>query len=96
MAYTQKGGSLGWKMGVGGGLEGFWDDVYNIANKVATGAQAVGQVTSGQKSIALVSSSSPSFVSPLPGSPFAVGAALPSWLLPVGLGVLAYVVMRKK
>lgn len=98
MPYNQKGGALARDMGVGVGLGNFWDDIYNVAAKVATGAQAVGSVVGGKNSIALVPSGTSSFV-PAAGGPFTAGIGLPripDWVVPVGGAVVLYLLLRKK
>ena len=80
------------------GLEGFWDDVYKVAQGVATGARVVQGVKSGQQRIAVVPSSGPSVVTPIPGTIF--GAATPALgsMLPVlvlgGLGL--YLLLHRR
>jgi hypothetical protein len=64
------------------GLSGFWDEVYGVVEKVANVAQAV------------VPSSGMSIVQPVGSGPFALGVGLPGWLLPAGLGLAAFLLLR--
>lgn len=79
-------------------LEGFWDDVYKVAQGVATGASVVQGVKSGRQRIAIVPSGGPSVVTPIPGTIF--GAASPAMgsMLPVlALGGIAlFLLMRRR
>lgn len=85
------------------GLEGFWDDVYNVAKKVAGVAQhaptivsAVRGVAQGQSKVAIVPADRPSFVTPIPGQPIGIASGMPSWLLPVGIGAVALLVLTRR
>lgn len=90
-------------------LGGFFDTLYNIGKKVVSTAgdvigyadpvlDAVHTVSSGQGSIAVVPNTGPSVVYPVPGSPLALGAAtpMPSWVLPVGLGLVAALLISRR
>jgi hypothetical protein len=86
------------------GLGDIWETVGTLARKVASVAEGVAgaapaakQVASGQSKVAIVPSSGPSTVLPVPGEPYAVAtSALPGWVIPaVAIGAL-YLLLRRR
>jgi len=85
------------------GLSGFWDDVYGVVEKVASITQAAPSVVrvaqsvaTGQSRVAVVPSKGTSIVQPVGSGPFAIGVGLPTWLIPVGLGLAAILILRAR
>lgn len=85
------------------GFGDLWSTIENIANKVGNVAQGVAsavpyaqQVVGGQASVAVVPRNTTSTV--VSGSgPVAFGlGGMPSWVLPVGLGAVALLLLRSR
>lgn len=83
-----------------------WDTIGTIARKVAGVADTVSQVVpyarpvaQGTAAVAVVPRGQTSTVVSAPGLPVAVAvphSAFPSWLLPVGLGAVALLLLRRR
>lgn len=83
-----------------------WDTIKSIAGKVSGVAQAVADtapyardVASGTAAVAVVPRGQTSTVISSPGAPIAVAvphSGLPSWVLPLGIGAAALLLLRRK
>lgn len=66
----------------------------DIAQKAEQVVGAAKQVKSGKKKVALVDPNQSTFVIPVPGKPIGIG--VPSWALFGGLGLVAYLLLRRR
>lgn len=85
------------------GLGDLWDTIGQIAQKVGSVAQGVASaapyardVVSGTKAVAIVPTGTTSTVVAGQG-PVAFGLpGIPSWVVPVGIGALAFLLLRRR
>lgn len=83
MPYSATGAALGRSMG----LAGFWDDVYKVTDTVRQVADTVRSVRSGQSQVAIV---------PTPVFNAAQAVTSMGWVLPVAIGLGAFLLLRKR
>lgn len=75
-------------------LEGLFDDIAKVADKVGVVSGELAKVASGQATVATIPTGQATLTLPIPGSP--VSQAIPLWVIGLGAAGLLFLAFRRR